>query len=108
MPYSIEQLRDIITPIARQHGVKRVYLFGSYARGTATDRSDIDLIAALGFAGLSLRRGEITLQPRLPEQIRRPPARCAADTEEAAVYGVDYFGLRALCSRHLHTLYDIL
>ena len=29
------------------------------------------MIAALGFAGLSLRRGEITLKPRLPEQIRR-------------------------------------
>ncbi len=43
MPYSIEQLRDIITPIARQHGVKRVYLFGSYARGDAHTDSDVDL-----------------------------------------------------------------
>ena len=43
MPYSIEQLKDIITPIARRHGVKRVYLFGSYARGEANKDSDVDL-----------------------------------------------------------------
>ncbi len=43
MPYSIEQLKDIISPIARQHGVKRVYLFGSYARGEARKDSDVDL-----------------------------------------------------------------
>lgn len=29
------------------------------------------MIAALGFAGLRLRRGRVELQPRLPEQIRR-------------------------------------
>jgi predicted nucleotidyltransferase len=43
MPYSIEQLKDIISPIARQHGVKKVYLFGSYARGEADKDSDVDL-----------------------------------------------------------------
>ena len=43
MPYSIEELRRIIDPIARRHGVGRVSLFGSYANGSATADSDVDL-----------------------------------------------------------------
>ena len=43
-PYSIEELRNIVSPIARAHGVASVSLFGSYAKGTATEDSDIDLL----------------------------------------------------------------
>lgn len=42
-PYSIEDIRSIVSPIARAHGVASVSLFGSYARGQATANSDIDL-----------------------------------------------------------------
>ena len=41
--YSIDEIREIITPIAKQHSVDKVFLFGSYARGDATPTSDIDL-----------------------------------------------------------------
>ena len=41
--YSIDELRQIITPIAREHGVESVSLFGSYSRGTASAGSDVDL-----------------------------------------------------------------
>jgi predicted nucleotidyltransferase len=41
--YSIEQIRERVAPVARGHGVKRVMLFGSYARGEATESSDVDL-----------------------------------------------------------------
>ena len=41
-PYSIEELRNIVSPIARAHGVASVSLFGSYAKGLA-DASDVDL-----------------------------------------------------------------
>lgn len=44
MVYSIEELRRIITPIAEKYKVPAVYLFGSYARGTATADSNIDLL----------------------------------------------------------------
>lgn len=43
LPYNIEELRRIISPIACQHGVKSVSLFGSYSKGTATAESDVDL-----------------------------------------------------------------
>lgn len=42
-PYSIDELKTIITPIAKQHGVKSVSIFGSYSRGTASADSDVDL-----------------------------------------------------------------
>jgi uncharacterized protein len=41
--YTIEEIRDIVSPIARKYGVSRVYLFGSYARGEASLNSDVDL-----------------------------------------------------------------
>ncbi|MDR1329091.1 MAG: nucleotidyltransferase domain-containing protein [Oscillospiraceae bacterium] len=41
--YSIDQIRERIAPVAQSYGVKRVMLFGSYARGDATENSDVDL-----------------------------------------------------------------
>lgn len=41
--YSIDEIRDIITPIAQKYGAERIFLFGSYARGEAGDGSDVDL-----------------------------------------------------------------
>lgn len=40
--YSIDEIRRIVTPIAVKHGLSRVFLFGSYARGSANGASDID------------------------------------------------------------------
>jgi len=48
MLYTIEQLKKIIIPIAKKHGVKSVSLFGSYSRGEATEGSDVDLIIDAG------------------------------------------------------------
>lgn len=43
MTYTIDELRQIIGPIAKAHGVERVSLFGSYSKGLAVSDSDIDL-----------------------------------------------------------------
>lgn len=40
--YTIKEIADIVKPIAEQYGVKKMYLFGSYARGEATEDSDVD------------------------------------------------------------------
>ena len=42
--YSIEQIKHIVSPVAEKHGVDKVFLFGSYARGNAKPSSDIDLL----------------------------------------------------------------
>ena len=44
MLYTIAEIADIVRPIAERYGIPAVYLFGSYARGTATEQSDIDLL----------------------------------------------------------------
>lgn len=40
---SLEQIRQAVAPLAEQYGLDRVFLFGSYARGEATEESDVDL-----------------------------------------------------------------
>ncbi len=42
--YSIDELKDLLTPIFIKYGLIRVSIFGSYARGTASDTSDINLL----------------------------------------------------------------
>ena len=44
MIYTIEQLKERITPVALKHRLPAVYLFGSYARGEATETSDVDIL----------------------------------------------------------------
>lgn len=46
--YKIEEITNIIRPIAEEYKIDRVCLFGSYARGEATEKSDIDLIVGEG------------------------------------------------------------
>mgnify|MGYP004479896569 FL=1 len=46
--YSIDELAEMIAPVARELGVERIYLFGSYARGEATPDSDVDIFIDSG------------------------------------------------------------
>lgn len=41
---TIEQIRQTVTDYFKDKPVKRVYLFGSYARGEADENSDVDLL----------------------------------------------------------------
>ena len=41
-------MSDAIMPIAIKYGLKKVYLFGSQAKGTANEGSDIDLLVEKG------------------------------------------------------------
>ena len=51
--YTVSELQKILTPIFRQNGVKQAILFGSYAKGHATAKSDIDLLVDSGLRGLA-------------------------------------------------------
>ena len=40
---SIDERKRIVAPVAQKHGADCVSLFGSYARGAATETGDVDL-----------------------------------------------------------------
>jgi predicted nucleotidyltransferase len=44
MVYTINEITDRLTPVFEQNGVTKAILFGSYAKGTATEESDVDLV----------------------------------------------------------------
>ena len=44
MVFTLDEIRERITPIARKYGLRAVYVFGSYARNEAKADSDIDLL----------------------------------------------------------------
>ncbi|MBI5362716.1 MAG: nucleotidyltransferase family protein [Planctomycetes bacterium] len=76
--------RARILELARRHGVRRLRVFGSFARGTAREESDLDLIADLepdrtlfdlGAFGMDLeellgRRVDLVTEPALHWSIR--------------------------------------
>ena len=43
--YTLDEIREIAVPIAKRHQLRRLSLFGSYARGEATAQSDLDFRA---------------------------------------------------------------
>jgi uncharacterized protein len=59
---TVQQIKDTVTDYFKDKPVKRVYLFGSYARGEAKENSDVDLgiimddsrMSLWKFAGLAL------------------------------------------------------
>ncbi len=46
--YTIDEIKKITVPLAKQFGVEKVALFGSYAKGKQKESSDIDLIIKKG------------------------------------------------------------
>lgn len=41
--YSLDEIKKMLAKVASEYDVEKIYLFGSYARGEATEKSDIDL-----------------------------------------------------------------
>ena len=52
LPYSVEEIKRRVTPVAQKYHLTAVYLFGSYARGDATAGSDVDLLVDLSGTGI--------------------------------------------------------
>lgn len=69
--YSVDELRIIVSDIAKQYGVKKVALFGSYATDKQTSDSDIDLLIDKGkIKGLVMLNCFInSLQDRLNKKV---------------------------------------
>ena len=56
---TIKEIRTRIKPVMDKHGIKEVYLFGSYARGEAKPSSDVDLFCEKGDVDSLFRKAAI-------------------------------------------------
>ena len=45
---TIDKIKEAVTKVGKKYGIKKAYLFGSYARGEATEKSDVDVIMERG------------------------------------------------------------
>lgn len=45
---TIPQIKNAVTKVSKKYGVKNAYLFGSYAKETATEQSDVDILIDRG------------------------------------------------------------
>jgi hypothetical protein len=50
--YTIDELKKCLYPTFQEYGVKTAVLFGSYGKGTATSKSDVDILVDSGLKGL--------------------------------------------------------
>ena len=49
---SIEQITDVCKTVFSNYDIEYCYLFGSYAKGKATEQSDVDLLIATSISGM--------------------------------------------------------
>lgn len=68
---SFEELRNIVGPIAEKHGMIRLYLFGSRARGENHKGSDYDfcLVAPLEYGLMKIGSFQYDLQEALQTEV---------------------------------------
>ena len=51
----IDAIKTLLLPVAKKYGLRRIFLFGSYARGEAKPESDIDLLIEEGDFGTAAK-----------------------------------------------------
>ena len=78
---TINRIEEFCQRIGRAFGAQRIILFGSYADGTATEDSDVDLLIVVPFEGRSVDKSveirmklrpefPVDLMVRTPEKVR--------------------------------------
>lgn len=73
--HTISEIQSIVSKLAAEYGVQRIYLFGSYARGDMTAASDIDLRIDKGSVrGLQLASLLLDLEEALGVQVDLIPS----------------------------------
>src|SRR6266516_2631032 len=82
LPITQEQIQEYSDRIAAEFKPERIILFGSYAYGTPTADSDVDLLVVMPFAGKAPRKSleilnkinpkfAVEILVRTPEQVQQ-------------------------------------
>ena len=66
---SLRQIKERILPILAKYGINEVYLYGSYARGEATNESDVDIYCEPGNVKTFIDQG--FLEDELTESLEK-------------------------------------
>lgn len=70
MIYSLDDIKRIVQSVAVRYNVESIYLFGSYARGEATEKSDLDFLV---FGGKNFKLSNVfALAEDLREAFDKP------------------------------------
>lgn len=69
---SIKEIAERVAPVAKQFNIPTAYLFGSYARGQATENSDIDLLIDTAGTELTSLFKLGALYDALEETLKKP------------------------------------
>lgn len=66
---SVEEIKEKCIPVFEQYGISYCYLFGSYAKGKATETSDVDLLVSGEVTGLSFYGMTESLREELSKKV---------------------------------------
>lgn len=66
---SIDQIKSIVNDVLSNYNVDFCYLFGSYAKGKETEKSDIDLLISMPLNGLQFYEILELLRERLNKKV---------------------------------------
>ena len=51
--YSVQDVKTLLKPVMKEYGIKSAILFGSIAKNTATEKSDVDILVNSGLKGIA-------------------------------------------------------
>lgn len=66
---SIQQIRENVSCVLANYAIEYCYLFGSYAKGKATESSDVDLLIATSVSGMRFYDMVETLREKLKKKV---------------------------------------
>ena len=67
---TLKEIRERVTPLAKEYGIDNLYLFGSYARGEAQQSSDVDFHCDPGkLSGLKFVSFQMDLEKTLGKKV---------------------------------------
>lgn len=67
--YSIDEIREKVSSVLKNYAVKSCLLFGSYARGEATSRSDVDLVIDTEVTGFAYYGLWLKIEEKLGKKV---------------------------------------
>jgi len=92
---TIDEIKSIITPLVSLFPINRVILFGSYARGDASECSDVDLIIDsegrlnafdyFGVVGMIVKKMPINVDVFELDEVKRPSSMYDSISREGVI-----------------------